>query len=336
MLSYVGIHFLHPLVLFLIIIVVFICVFLYKKWNATNLFVWLTDLEKVFWWNSKYFKYYHILIFFILLVYVIVFAWPTYEYTKENINKDWIDIIIALDVSNSMLAEDLSPNRLEVAKWVINDFLEEQIVNRIWIIVFAWRPFNSLPLSFDYNIIKKIVWKIDTDVIDQKYQHLQWTAIWDALVLWAKWFDEITEEKINREKVIILLTDWEANKWIDPMLSLKYLKDNEIKVYTIWIWWLEKTYINIPVFWWRIQKVEVWWVDEETLKTIAEETSWKYFRASSETALKEIFLEINSLEKREIIIEEISNNIEQNNIFVYILLLFMFLLMSLKFYKKIK
>lgn len=324
-------HFLYPVILFSIIIVFFLVLFFYRNWNKTTFFWALDDVLKVFWNNAKYFKIYYAIIFCILSLFIVIFAWPVVQTTEDKTNKNGIDIMLALDVSISMLADDLKPNRLEVAKGVINDFLDMQEANRVWIVVFAGRPFNSLPLSFDYSIIKKIVSRITTDIIDQKYSHLQWTAIWDALVLADKWFKEST-----REKVIILITDWEANKWLDPLLSLKLLKENNVKVYTIGIWWLEKAYVTLPFFAWWYQKVEVWGVDEETLKKIAGETWWKYFRASSENALEDIFLEIDKLEKREIDVKIVKNNIEKNNIFVYAILFLMLILFWLKYYKRIK
>ncbi len=332
MLDLLRFYFLYPELLLLIILFIFFVFFLYKRWNKNKYFLFFWDLKKVFWSNSFSYKAYYIIIFIILFLFSIVLAWPKVSITKVDQNKNGIDIIIALDVSYSMNADDLSPNRLEVAKSVINDFLNKQISNRVWVVVFAWRPFNSLPLSFDYNIIKKIVSKIDTEIISQlNNETLIGTAIWDALFLSAKWFDDSA-----REKVIILLTDWEANKWIDPLLSLKFLKEKDIKAYTIWIWWLEKAYVKIPMLFWWTQITEVWWIDEETLKKIANETGGKYFRATTENSLDNIFEEIDSLEKKEISSEEVKIDLQNNIPFVFLLIFWLFIITYFRIYKSIK
>ncbi|USN58586.1 MAG: VWA domain-containing protein [Candidatus Peribacteria bacterium] len=124
-----------------------------------------------------------------------------------------MDIEILLDVSYSMMAEDLAPNRLAVAKEVIHNFVSEQVSNRVGLVVFSGRPFSSLPLTFDYKIIEKIVSRISTDIINQERTNLQGTAIGDAMMLGMDNLEKKdTEENATREKVMILMTDGEANK----------------------------------------------------------------------------------------------------------------------------
>ena len=323
---------------FLLLIPLFIFVlFLYYKWGNKIKFWPLNDLIEIYSWKTLLYKVYYILLFIIFIFYISILANPIVQDTKEKINKNGIDIEIVLDVSYSMIAEDLKPNRLEVAKDVIIQFLWWLESDRVWIIVFSWKPFKSLPLNFDYNIIKKIVKNISIKTINQYIPEMQWTAIWDALLLASEVFLD-TKDK-NREKIIILLTDWEVSKWLHPEIALKYIKEKNkekpIKIYTIWVGWDNRTFINIETQSSWIQRIEVWWVDEVNLSKIASETGWKYFRATNKEWLEEVFQTISKLEKKELEIENIIEKKEENKIFLYILIFFMIIFLWLKTKKKI-
>ncbi|MFK7780638.1 MAG: VWA domain-containing protein [Candidatus Gracilibacteria bacterium] len=251
----------------------------------------------------------------------------------ETNNKNGIDIQIVLDVSYSMIAEDLKPNRLEVAKLVISDFLDKIHSDRVGIIIFAGKTFTSLPLNFDYNIIKKIVEKININTINQNYNNMQGTAIGDALVLAVDSFGD----NENREKIIILLTDGEANKGLNPLIALKYIQSTnaDIKIYTIGIGEDEETSIVIKNNFGQSGVLPVGGVDEKTLKTISSQTNGKYYRATDKKTLENIFNEISKLERKDIIYETIKINKEKYNYFVYILILFFMILLFIKNKKKI-
>jgi Ca-activated chloride channel family protein len=161
---------------------------------------------------------------------------------------------------------------------------------------------------------------------------MQWTALWDALILASDQFDDSED----REKVIILLTDWEANKWLDPMIALNYIKEkkeNKLKIYTIWIWGLEATYVLVPDQLWNMVKVPISWIDEKTLKTLADSTWGKYFRATDNETLENIFDTIWKLEKKEIEVNEVKTINEKNIIFLYFLIFFMLLFIIFKYRK---
>jgi Ca-activated chloride channel family protein len=228
----------------------------------------------------------------------------------------------------------LQPNRLQAAKQIINNFLDKQKNNRVWFVVFAWKPFTSLPLNFDYNISKKILDKISVDTINQRASWLQWTAIWDGLIFAGDNFDDS-----NREKVIVLLTDGTANAWVNPEQAVEFLnnkyKNNKIKIYSIWIWKDEKTFINIQNIMWFSQQVEIWWVDEKPLKYIAKLSWWKYFRADNNQTLSNIFSEISELEKTDIEIDTIENIESKASYFSYTLTILLLLLFLIKTRKHI-
>ena len=244
--------------------------------------------------------------------------------------------MLVLDVSYSMKAEDLQPDRLTAAKEIISNFLEKQKNDRVWFVVFAWKPFTSLPLNFDYNISKKILKNITVDTINQRVPELQWTAIWEALIFSADNFKDK-----NREKVIILLTDWAtSDRKLDPNIAVqflneKYTENNKIKIYTIWIWQDKNTFVNIKNIMWFSQKVEIWWVDETSLKMIAESSGWKYFRAENKETLNNIFEEISLLEKTDIEIESIETIKSQSKIYIYILSFLLLILLFIKSRKQI-
>lgn len=322
--------FLYPLYFLFLIPLIIFTIYLYKKWWKKINFWPINDLKKIFKHNTFYIKMYYVLVWFIFVFYIFIFSKPVITNSLQEQSKNWIDIQIVLDVSFSMKAEDLSPNRLDVAKEVISAFLSEIYSDRVWIIIFAWKTFTSLPLSFDYEIIKDVVKNIWVNTINQMYSHMQWTAVWDALILAADSFNNNT-----REKIIILLTDWEANRGLDPLVSLKYIKEKNtnIKIYTIWIWWDKPTFVTIKDNFWRYTKLPVGWIDEDTLKIIAKETWWKYFRANSKKAFKDIFDEISKLEKSELKIEQVKINKEQSLYFVYFLIIIYILFLYLKFRK---
>jgi len=326
------INFLHPFYFLILIPLLLILLLWYFKW-WTKIHFWpIDDLKHIFKRSSIFYKLYFLLIFLVVWFYITIFAKPVEISSIKPDIKNGIDIQIILDVSYSMIAEDMEPNRLQVAKDVINGFLNKVVSDRIWIIVFAWKTFTSLPLNFDYNIIKKVVAKISMTTINQNFRYMQWTAMWDALILATDTFDDS-----DREKVIILLTDWEANKWIDPIVALKYLKTTEknIKVYTIWLWWDKPTYVKIKNHFWWYDKLPIWWVDEKTLKEVADITWWKYFRAWDKKTLESIFSTIWELEKKDIKIENIVINNEKYNNFVYLLVLFFSLFLSIKYFKRV-
>ncbi len=327
------INFLHLKYFLLLFPIIFLLLLLYFNWWKKIHFSWMNDIKNIFKSNTVFYKLYYVFIFIIFLLFVSIFAKPVQQNTLEKITKNWIDIQIVLDVSYSMLAKDLEPNRLEVAKDVIFNFIDKITTDRVWLIVYSWKTFTSLPLSFDYNIIKKTIKKIDINIINQQYSTLQWTATWDAIILAWKSFNNN-----KREKVIILLTDWEANKGIDPLLASEYVRDKfwwNIKIYTIWIGWNEKTTVSIINNLWIQEEIKIWWLNEEILKLISEKTNWLYFRATNRGALEDIFNKISKIEKKEITSDIFKINKENYTFVLYLLIFLFFIFLILKKWKRI-
>jgi Ca-activated chloride channel family protein len=214
------------------------------------------------------------------------------------------------------------PNRLEVAKNTLIDFLDTRKNDRVWLVLFSLRPFTSLPLNFDYNISKKIINRVNVDIINN--QNLIWTWIGEWLILAA---DNLKDS--DRTKVIILITDWSPswNNIINPIIATKFInekyKDNKIKIYTIWIWWDKDIFLERS--WGYIKGV-----DSELLTNISNLTNWKYYNARDKIELNSIFKEISNLEKTDIEIDTKETIKSQSKYFTYVLSFLLLLLLLIK------
>ncbi len=278
-----------------------------KKVLALN-FSFLEDLKKAeksakFWPLAKFLtigKYISLIGAIIFIT--IALARPQVVSTNKKISKNGVDILIALDVSESMLAEDLTPNRIEAAKKYIDQFVSELKNDRVGLEVFAGKPFTQSPLSFDYNVVRYYLAEISTDTINQQYRSLGGTAIGDAMVAATNRF----KNNPDRTKVLVLLTDGEANVGVDPIFAAEHARTNGIKVYTIGLGKKEGAPLKIKDAFGNeayaknpdgtVYKTKF---DEETLKNIAKVSGGEYFYAGDNTSLKNSLETIKKLEKTE-------------------------------------
>jgi Ca-activated chloride channel family protein len=230
-----------------------------------------------------------------LCVLILALARPrNVAVSKKTKTNRGIDIVMAIDVSASMLAKDLKPNRLEALKKVATDFVNRRPNDRIGIVVYAGESFTQTPITSDKGIVKRTISEI-------KWGQLEGgTAIGMGL---GSAVNRLKESKA-KSKVIILLTDGVNNSgFIDPKTATELAKELEIKVYTIGIGtngMADFPFSRDPttgrlIF--RKQQVEI---DEKLLEHIASETQGQYFRATDNSKLKEIYDEINKLEKTKI------------------------------------
>ncbi|MEQ6122677.1 VWA domain-containing protein [Pseudotenacibaculum sp. MALMAid0570] len=247
--------------------------------------------------------------------------------TKIKANRG-IDIVMAIDVSASMLARDLKPNRLEALKTVATNFVNRRPNDRIGIVVYAGESFTQTPITSDKGIVKRTI-------SDIKWGQLEGgTAIGMGL---GSAVNRLKESEA-KSKVIILLTDGVNNSgFVDPKTATELAKELKIKVYTIGIGTngtADFPYSKDPrtgQLQFRKQQVEI---DEKLLQYIAEETQGQYFRATNNTKLKDIYDEIDKLEKTKIEEFKYTQYDEKYRIFVFIaggLLLFEFLLRNTLF-----
>ncbi len=221
---------------------------------------------------------------------ILILARPQTEKEQNKITQG-IDIVIALDISGSMLAQDFKPNRLEASKNIAIEFINKQENDRIGLVVFAGEAFTQCPVTADHKVLINMFAGVKQGLIDDG------TAIGHGL---ATAVNDLKDSK-SKSKIVILLTDGENNAGnIDPMTAADLAAKFNIKVYTIGVG--KNGYADMPVptiFGTQMQKVEVK-IDEETLKLIAEKTGGKYFRATDNEKLKKIYDEIEKLEKNKI------------------------------------
>ncbi len=216
------------------------------------------------------------------------FHWSMHQETSKDY-KDGIDIILTMDVSMSMMARDFNPNRLEAAKKVAKNFVDGREGDRIGLVVYAGEAYTACPATLDYNVLKKQIDKINGERIEGG------TAIGTGL---GTAVTRLRNDSIA-SKVIILLTDGSNNAGeITPLEAAELALAKNIRVYTIGVGKNGKAlspvftpfgvqYQNMPVE-----------IDEVTLMKIAELTGGQYFRATDEKSLREIYKEIEKLEKR--------------------------------------
>lgn len=220
------------------------------------------------------------------------------ELTKKNV--DGIDIMVALDISDSMLVEDMKPNnRLESAKDTLRKFIEKRTSDRIGIIIFAGESFTLVPLTLDYDLLYSRIADITTA---QQARIKDGTAIGVALANAAGKLREST----SKSRVIIFMTDGESNSGtIDPLTALEVAKGYGLKIYSIGIGQDGPT--RIPIFtrdrlgntMKTYQPFEST-INENLLQKMASDTGGKYYRASREDSLQGVFTDINELEKTKI------------------------------------
>lgn len=223
---------------------------------------------------------------------VLALARPQYENTTVERNAEGIDIVLTLDISTSMKAQDLKPNRLEAAKNVAENFINKRISDRIGLVLFARKSFTMVPPTLDYDLLKKLLGDVEMGTVEDG------TAIGMGI---ATAVNRLKKSEA-RSKVIILLTDGQNNSGeIDPVTAADLALSYDIKVYTIGAGTRGSAPypVNDPIFGSRTRNIEVN-IDEEMLKQIANMTGGAYFRATDTESLKEIYNNIDQLEKSEI------------------------------------
>lgn len=238
---------------------------------------------------------------------IIAFARPQTGITGEEVLTDGIDIMMVVDVSGSMLAEDLQPNRIEAAKAVAAEFVRGRPNDRIGLVVFAGEAFTQAPLTLDHAVVETLMGELSTDMIEA-----QGTAIGMGLATAIKRLENSEAES----KIIVLVTDGRNNRGqIDPLTAAQMAQALGIKVYTIGAGsrGMARIPVNDPLFGRRYQNVQVD-IDEETLTQTAEMTGGRYFRATDRDSLGAVYDEIDRLEKTEI---EVLNFTRYGELFQY-------------------
>ena len=264
---------------------------------------------------------------FVLRLLAIVFiitalARPQTIYEEQNAEGEGVDIVLCIDVSGSMTAQDLTPNRLEAAKKVAIDFVNKRVTDRIAVVIFSGESFTQCPLTTDHGVLVSAIENIRNGLLEDG------TAIGSGL---GTSVDRLRTSK-SKSKVVILLTDGENNGGlIDPETAKEIAKAFQVKVYTIGVGTdgYAQQPVNTPMgIVMQNAKVSI---DEKLLKAIASETGGKYFRAKDNEGLVGIYDEINNLEKSKVEISTRTRFTEKFFPFIMAALAFLFLELLLKF-----
>jgi Ca-activated chloride channel family protein len=226
-----------------------------------------------------------------LACFIIALARPQAVSSRENISTEGIDIVLELDISGSMLAEDFTPNRIGAAKQVAEEFIDGRTNDRIGLVIFAAESFTQCPLTTDYPVLKSLLKEVKNGMITDG------TAIGLAL---ANGVNRLKDSDA-KSKVMILLTDGVNNRGeIDPITAAKLAATYGIRVYTVGVGAMGQAPYPVQTPFGiqrQLMRVEI---DENTLKTVAEITGGKYFRATDNQKLRAIYQEIDQLEKTKI------------------------------------
>ena len=290
-------------------VLVIVKIFFYKKKSSVQ--VSSFNSLKNFFGNQGKIKVFFINALFIvaLLLIIVGFARPQISSLDKDITVEVIDIVLVLDTSSSMLAEDFKPNRLEAVKDAAKEFIKNRSGDRIGLLVFGKDTFIQCPLTIDYSVLNNLLSEVT--VMEPKYDG---TAIGVAI---ANGVNRLRNSD-SESKVIILLSDGSNNVGsIDPISAAKIAKEYNIKVYTIGAG-TNQSITQIPGRGFVRNEI-----DEDTLKGIAEVTNAKYFRATDKKSLSGIYREIDNLEKSEITVSYFSSYQE---IYIWFLIIGFFLL----------
>lgn len=226
----------------------------------------------------------------------IALARPQSSSTNQKVNVEGIDIVMTIDISSSMLAQDLKPDRLEAAKEVGSDFIKGRPDDRIGLVVFASETFTQVPLTTDHGMVLNMLKDMRCGMLEDG------TAIGDGLASSVSRLKD--SEAIS--KVVILMTDGDNNAGsVDPSTAAEMAKLFGVRVYTIGVGTRGKAPYPVHDQYGRtyFQQMEVN-INEPLLQQIADETGGKYFRATSNEKLEQIYAEIDQLERSKIEVNE--------------------------------
>jgi Ca-activated chloride channel family protein len=223
-----------------------------------------------------------------LVALIVAMARPQSSNTTENIESEGIDMVLSMDVSGSMLAEDFHPNRIEAAKNVALKFVDQRPGDRIGLVIFSGESFTMCPITIDHNVLKEQISQIQNGMVTDG------TSIGMGL---ATAVDRLRNAK-GKSRVIILMTDGVNNMGlIDPLTALEIAKAYKVRVYTIGIGTMGQAVMPVKTPYGVQKQMVPVEIDEKLLRQIATQTGGKYFRATGNKTLETIYDDIDKLEK---------------------------------------
>jgi len=291
-----NIEFVNPYILVLLLLIPIIG--LWQRWKKKKTESYFTlpsleSIENIQTVRSRLVPFMPLLRALSLAAFIIALARPQLALKEEEVKAEGIDIMLIMDLSSSMLAQDFKPDRLQVSKKVAKDFVDKRPYDRLGLVVFAGESFTQCPLTTDHRVVKDFLDNLQCGLLDDG------TAIGMGL---ASAVNRLKDSEAE-SKVVILLTDGVNNAgYIKPGTAAEIAKEFGIKVYTIGVGSVGKALSPISrrsdgkyVF--GMARVEI---DEDLLRNISAMTGGKYYRATSEESLQAIYAEIDQLEKTEI------------------------------------
>lgn len=268
--------------------------------------------------------------YIILSALIIAMARPrTFTISQDRDDTKGVDIMLSIDVSLSMLAKDLSPDRITALKDIAVKFVQKRPNDRIGVVAYAAEAFTKVPVTSDHQVVIDEIKNLNSAGLEPG------TAIGEGLSVAV---NHLIKSKA-KSKVVILMTDGVSNiqNAIPPQIAAELAKNNNIKVYSIGIG--TNGYALMPtsqdIFGDLIFTETEVTIDENTLREIAQTTGGKYFRATSNSSLEEVYNEINQLEKSDVKVSKLYNYEEYFKIFLWIALAMLVLdaLLRWVFYK---
>ena len=319
--------FAHPWMLWLLLLIPFLVFWHFGKQKKKRSTLILSSLEGLPKKNGRGKARFIPILFwfrmFSIAFIIIALARPQTYNINEQINSEGIDIVLSIDISGSMLAQDLKPNRIEAAKKVAEEFITSRLTDRIGLVTFSGESFTLAPLTTDKNIL---LHQLKNTQVGQLKDG---TAIGMGLGTAVGRLENSKAES----KVVVLLTDGENNSGlIDPITALEIAKSYKTRVYTIGVG--SKGTAPFPfqtVDGQIIMKPVPVQIDEDLLKKIAKETGGKYFRATNTNALRKIYKEIDKLERTEVDIASFKRYSEKFFPFAFIGIMLLFIEILLRF-----
>ena len=238
-----------------------------------------------------------------LVALVLALARPQTGITSESVLTEGIDIVLVLDISSSMLAEDLEPNRLTAAKAVAADFVAGRTNDRIGLVAFAGEAFTQVPLTLDFSVVTTLLAELETGMIEDG------TAVGMGLATAIKRLQSSSADS----RVVILLTDGRSNRGeIGPVTAAQMAQALGVRVYTIGAGsrGTARVPVDDPLRGRTFANLRVD-IDEQSLQQVAELTGGQYFRATDAESLASIYAEIDELERTEIEVENFTQYAER-------------------------
>ncbi len=222
---------------------------------------------------------------------IIALARPQSSNTTESIDSEGIDIVLSMDISGSMLAEDFKPNRIEAAKKVALSFVDQRPTDRVGLVIFSGESFTQCPITIDHHVLKEQIAGVKSGMLQDG------TSIGMGL---ATAVQSLRNAK-GKSRVIILMTDGVNNTGlIDPATALEIAKAYKIRVYTIGVGSMGQALSPVQTPTGIQMAMAPVQIDEPLMKKIAGETGGKYFRATDNRSLDNVYKEIDQLEKTEV------------------------------------